>query len=146
MYVLDKIFMSCVPAGAGGAGPYAALGAAPPRPGRCPGGGPADCRESAGVYRPGRTVQAAQGAVVPGRPARGQVPAGSSQASSGRDSTGQASSLTAVRVMQDRAVLRHDDHIPHRQETSNMHGKQLRPKTHAGPGRRPRVLGQEHDQ
>ena len=32
-----------LPAGAGGAGPEMALGAAPPRPGRCPGGGPADC-------------------------------------------------------------------------------------------------------
>jgi hypothetical protein len=30
-------------AGAGGAGPDTALGVAPPRPGRVPGGGPADC-------------------------------------------------------------------------------------------------------
>jgi hypothetical protein len=31
-------------AGASGAGPEEALGAAPPRPGRCPGGEPADCQ------------------------------------------------------------------------------------------------------
>ena len=75
-----------LPAGAGGAGPAVALGAAPPRPGRCPGGGPADrprvSRECTGRADPSKRPQCA---VVPVRPARGQVPAGSSPAGAGRD-------------------------------------------------------------
>ena len=65
-----------------------ALGAAPPRPGRVPGGGPADCsevsRECTGRADPSKRPQRA---VVPDRPARDQAPAGPSQARAGRDST-----------------------------------------------------------
>ena len=68
-----------LPAGASGAGPEAALGAAPPRPGRAPGGGPADrprvTRECTDRADPSKR---AQPAVAPGRSARGQVPAGPS--------------------------------------------------------------------
>jgi hypothetical protein len=60
--------------GASGAGPVAALDAAPPRPGRVPGGGPADrprvSRECTGRVDPSKRAQTA---VVPDRLARGQV-------------------------------------------------------------------------
>ena len=68
-----------LPAGASGAGPEAALGAAPPRPGRAPGGGPADRpRVSRGCTERVGPSKRAQPAVAPGRSARGQVPAGPS--------------------------------------------------------------------